>query len=201
MNNTYRPPGGRPPVGINTPMAPTPPNPLNRANQLMANERAQNATFKSGAYAGNPATATTGGAEAAGRQPNSPSSVSWAPGTQAPGMVPSAAQQTAMNAAAQQSLAELKIREQNLAQTRNVAPAAGGFGTGPAPTGGGIGTSSQNTQYNPTGGIVSGPAPSTGAVFRKGGNVKAYAKGGKVSSASSRGDGIASRGKTRGKMC
>lgn len=40
-----------------------------------------------------------------------------------------------------------------------------------------------------------------GAGFRKGGNVKAYAKGGKVSSASSRGDGIASKGKTRGKMC
>jgi len=30
---------------------------------------------------------------------------------------------------------------------------------------------------------------------------KGYAKGGKVSSASSRGDGIAQRGKTRGKMC
>jgi len=32
-------------------------------------------------------------------------------------------------------------------------------------------------------------------------NPDAYAKGGKVSSASSRGDGIAQRGKTRGKMC
>ena len=32
-------------------------------------------------------------------------------------------------------------------------------------------------------------------------NPDAYAKGGSVSSASSRGDGIAQRGKTRGKMC
>jgi len=35
----------------------------------------------------------------------------------------------------------------------------------------------------------------------KGGKVKAYAKGGVVSSASSRGDGIAQRGKTKGRMC
>ena len=33
------------------------------------------------------------------------------------------------------------------------------------------------------------------------GGYKGYAKGGKVSSASSRADGIAQRGKTRGKMC
>ena len=32
-------------------------------------------------------------------------------------------------------------------------------------------------------------------------NPEAYAKGGSVSSASKRGDGIAQRGKTRGKMC
>ena len=43
--------------------------------------------------------------------------------------------------------------------------------------------------------------------MKKGGKVKAYAKGGMVSSsskpstASSRGDGIAQRGKTRGRMC
>jgi hypothetical protein len=37
--------------------------------------------------------------------------------------------------------------------------------------------------------------------MKKGGKVKAYAKGGSVSSASSRGDGIAQRGKTRGRMC
>ena len=44
-----------------------------------------------------------------------------------------------------------------------------------------------------------GGAP--GSVFRKGGKVKAYAKGGMISSASRRGDGIATKGKTRGKMC
>jgi len=37
--------------------------------------------------------------------------------------------------------------------------------------------------------------------MKKGGKVKAYAKGGSVSSASSRGDGIAQRGKTKGRMC
>ena len=37
--------------------------------------------------------------------------------------------------------------------------------------------------------------------MKKGGKVKAYAKGGMVSSASSRGDGIAQRGKTKGRMC
>jgi len=35
----------------------------------------------------------------------------------------------------------------------------------------------------------------------KGGMIKKYAKGGTVSSASSRGDGIAQRGKTKGRMC
>lgn len=44
------------------------------------------------------------------------------------------------------------------------------------------------------------PAPLSPQYMKKGGAVKAYAKGGKVSSASSRGDGIAQRGKTRGKM-
>ena len=39
-----------------------------------------------------------------------------------------------------------------------------------------------------------------GRAMRKGGKVAKYAKGGSVSSASSRGDGIAQRGKTRGKM-
>jgi hypothetical protein len=37
--------------------------------------------------------------------------------------------------------------------------------------------------------------------MKKGGKVEAYAKGSSVSSASSRGDGIAQRGKTRGRMC
>lgn len=41
-----------------------------------------------------------------------------------------------------------------------------------------------------------------GAVgYRKGGAVKKFASGGSVSSASSRGDGIAQKGKTRGKYC
>ena len=39
-----------------------------------------------------------------------------------------------------------------------------------------------------------------GVEFRKGGSAKGYASGGSVS-ASSRGDGIAQRGKTRGRMC
>lgn len=38
-------------------------------------------------------------------------------------------------------------------------------------------------------------------VMRKGGAVKKYASGGSVSSASKRADGIAQRGKTRGKVC
>jgi hypothetical protein len=37
--------------------------------------------------------------------------------------------------------------------------------------------------------------------FRKGGAVKGYASGGTVSSASKRADGIATKGKTRGKIC
>jgi hypothetical protein len=39
-----------------------------------------------------------------------------------------------------------------------------------------------------------------GAAMKRGGSVKGYAKGGSVSSASSRADGIAQRGKTRGTM-
>ncbi len=39
----------------------------------------------------------------------------------------------------------------------------------------------------------------TAGLFRKGGKVKAYAKGGAVS-ASRRGDGVAQRGKTKGRM-
>lgn len=37
--------------------------------------------------------------------------------------------------------------------------------------------------------------------LKTGGKVKGYASGGSISSASSRGDGIATKGKTRGKMC
>jgi hypothetical protein len=38
-------------------------------------------------------------------------------------------------------------------------------------------------------------------VFKHGGGVKRYASGGSVSSASKRADGIAKKGKTRGKIC
>jgi hypothetical protein len=37
--------------------------------------------------------------------------------------------------------------------------------------------------------------------MKKGGSVKKYASGGMVSSASKRADGIATKGKTRGRMC
>lgn len=40
-----------------------------------------------------------------------------------------------------------------------------------------------------------------GRYFRKGGKTSRMASGGKVSSASSRGDGIAQRGKTKGRIC
>ena len=42
---------------------------------------------------------------------------------------------------------------------------------------------------------------SLGSGFKRGGAVKKYASGGSVSSASKRADGIAQRGKTRGKVC
>jgi hypothetical protein len=53
-------------------------------------------------------------------------------------------------------------------------------------------------------GMLATPAPPT-AMFRKGGKVtkkpvKKFAKGGTVSSASKRGDGCATKGKTRGTM-
>ena len=43
--------------------------------------------------------------------------------------------------------------------------------------------------------------PRRNSYYRKGGAVKGYASGGSVSSASKRADGIATKGKTRGKMC
>ena len=61
---------------------------------------------------------------------------------------------------------------------------------------------------SPRGGVTGGarPAPPMGGGMKKGGSVRAgkMASGGmtsKASSASKRGDGIAQRGKTRGKMC
>jgi hypothetical protein len=52
-------------------------------------------------------------------------------------------------------------------------------------------TSASRTRFN---------EDDVGVEFRKGGKAKAYAKGGSVSSASSRGDGCATKGKTRGKI-
>jgi len=43
--------------------------------------------------------------------------------------------------------------------------------------------------------------PRANTYYKKGGAVKGYASGGSVSSASKRADGIATKGKTRGKMC
>ena len=43
--------------------------------------------------------------------------------------------------------------------------------------------------------------PRRNSYYRKGGAVKGYASGGTVSSASKRADGIATKGKTRGKIC
>lgn len=45
-----------------------------------------------------------------------------------------------------------------------------------------------------------GTSKSPGMTMKKGGKVKGYAKGGSVSYASKRGDGIAQRGKTKGRM-
>jgi hypothetical protein len=47
--------------------------------------------------------------------------------------------------------------------------------------------------------MVAEEAPA-GAMMRKGGKVKKMAKGGKVSSASKRGDGCATKGKTKGRF-
>jgi hypothetical protein len=48
------------------------------------------------------------------------------------------------------------------------------------------------------GAIDTGPKGST---YKKGGAVKKMASGGMASSASKRADGIATKGKTRGRMC
>ena len=56
-------------------------------------------------------------------------------------------------------------------------------------------------------GVMRTNAQTPTLAMKKGGKVKAYAKGGsvsskpKISSASSRGDGIAQRGKTKGRIC
>jgi len=67
-----------------------------------------------------------------------------------------------------------------------------------------------NREYDRLNQQVRGLSDKTAKPYSKGGKVKTYAKGGKVSSApktskvssaSSRGDGIAQRGKTKGRMC
>jgi len=67
-----------------------------------------------------------------------------------------------------------------------------------------------NREYDRLNQQVRGLSGKTAKPYSKGGKVKTYAKGGKVSSApkaskvssaSSRGDGIAQRGKTKGRMC
>ena len=50
------------------------------------------------------------------------------------------------------------------------------------------------------GGGFGNAMPSPGMTMKKGGAVKGYAKGGSVGSASRRADGIAQRGKTKGRM-
>ena len=61
---------------------------------------------------------------------------------------------------------------------------------------------SNNDNPNPSGfANFSGSFPEGADGRAKGGMIKKYAKGGSVSSASSRGDGIAQRGKTKGRMC
>jgi len=61
---------------------------------------------------------------------------------------------------------------------------------------------SNNDNPNPSGFANFGGAyEGTSNDRAKGGMIKKYAKGGSVSSASSRGDGIAQRGKTKGRIC
>ena len=61
---------------------------------------------------------------------------------------------------------------------------------------------SNNDNPNPSGfANFAGSFPEGADGRAKGGMIKKYAKGGSVSSASSRGDGIAQRGKTKGRMC
>ena len=50
------------------------------------------------------------------------------------------------------------------------------------------------------GGGFGGSGTSSGMTLKRGGAVKGYAKGGMVGSASKRGDGIAQRGKTKGRV-
>ena len=81
----------------------------------------------------------------------------------------------------------------------------GGGGGGPFPTGPMVGPY-QTQQYKelfskafqPSNPSIATTSP--GVTMKKGGKVKGYAKGGSVSSASRRGDGIAQRGKTKGRM-
>ena len=75
-----------------------------------------------------------------------------------------------------------------------------------APTMPSPGMSSPNIAPKPTALSPGGPSAFPALGMKRGGAVKAkqptkFSSGGSVSSASKRGDGIAQRGKTRGKMC
>lgn len=75
----------------------------------------------------------------------------------------------------------------------------GGGSNRSAPSGGGLGGSSQSA---PAGGASANLARPTGGM-KRGGKIKKMSSGGmtsKVTTASSRGDGIAQRGKTKGRM-
>jgi len=63
----------------------------------------------------------------------------------------------------------------------------------------GVGAAAYQARRNRINANVDDPGYSAG--MKKGGKVKKMASGGMTASASKRGDGIAQRGKTRGKMC
>lgn len=97
------------------------------------------------------------------------------------------------NAAAK--LAQQKAR--GVAQTQDRMDMPGRTGPAPKPMG------PMGPQVSPpmvAGGPPGSLVPGVPRQYNKGGTVKGYAKGGKVSSASKRADGIAMKGKTKGKF-
>ena len=70
----------------------------------------------------------------------------------------------------------------------------------PPTMGGGMGGPQVNVQPNPALGGGMGPGMKRGGKVRDKGQAR-FASGGSVSKTSSRGDGIAQRGKTKGRMC
>jgi len=63
----------------------------------------------------------------------------------------------------------------------------------------GVGAAAYQARRNRINANIDDPGYSAG--MKKGGKVKKMASGGMTSSASKRADGIASKGKTRGRMC